>query len=280
MSNNYFQGYYFKHQKDDEAIVFIPGISDDGAFIQVISNDDSYSYEFDEIGLGDVITVGGSVFSKRGVKLNLPDIKGELYYGPLTKIKYDIMGPFKYLPMECRHSIISMRHDIIGSLSFKGREIDFNEGLGYIEKDSGRSFPRQYLWIECNDFIDGSSIMASVAEIPFMRTQFKGCICVIIFGGREYRLATYLGARVLQNSDRILEVRQGLYTLRIDIEILGEGHPLAAPIKGHMIGCVNENNQTAARFRLYCSDNLLFDLESDNASYESYGLSPDMHYCN
>ena len=87
MSNNYFQGYYFKHQKNDEAIVFIPGKADDGAFVQVISNDDSYNYEFDKIGLGNVITVGNSVFSKRGVKLDLPDIKGELYYGPLTKLK-------------------------------------------------------------------------------------------------------------------------------------------------------------------------------------------------
>lgn len=276
MSNNYFEGYYFKHQKDNRTLVFIPGKSDDSAFIQVITNENSYNYEFDSVDLGQVITVGDCVFSKRGIKLDLPDIKGEVYYSALTPIRYDIMGPFKYLPMECRHGIISMRHRISGKLCVKGSEIDLTDGVGYIEKDSGHSFPKRYLWIECNDFSDGSSIMASVAEIPFMRMCFNGCICVIIFDGHEYRLATYLGARIVQNSESILELRQGRYALRIDVEDIDEGYPLAAPINGRMTGRVSENNRTSARFRFYIGSHLLFDLESDNASYECYGLSPDM----
>ena len=50
----------------------------------------------------------------------------------------DRMGPFKYFPMECRHRIISMRHTLEGRLKLNGKEIDFTNGLGYIEKDSAK----------------------------------------------------------------------------------------------------------------------------------------------
>ena len=78
------------------------------------------------------------------------------------------MGPFKYFPMECRHGIISMRHTLEGRLKLNGKEIDFTNGLGYIEKDSGRSFPSSYVWVQANDFDEPCSIMASVADIPFL----------------------------------------------------------------------------------------------------------------
>ena len=36
---------------------------------------------------------------------------------------------------------------------FKGEQtIDFTNGVGYIEGDSGTSFPESYVWVHCNDF--------------------------------------------------------------------------------------------------------------------------------
>ena len=45
------------------------------------------------------------------------NVNGRLDFGTLTPIKYDIMGPFALVPfMECRHSVISMRHPVWGAL--------------------------------------------------------------------------------------------------------------------------------------------------------------------
>ena len=54
------------------------------------------------------------------------------------------MGPFSYLPlMECYHGILSMDHNISGSIDYNDQTIDFNEGRGYIEKDYGKSFSKR-----------------------------------------------------------------------------------------------------------------------------------------
>ena len=60
------------------------------------------------------------------------------------------MGPFHYLPfLECNHAIISLRHHITGSLKVNNQKFQII-GDGYIEKDWGRSFPQDYLWLQSN----------------------------------------------------------------------------------------------------------------------------------
>jgi tocopherol cyclase len=54
-----------------------------------------------------------------------------------------------------------------GRVLLNGRELNFTGGKGYIEGDSGRSFPKSYTWVQCNDFTVECSIMVSVVHIPF-----------------------------------------------------------------------------------------------------------------
>lgn len=50
------------------------------------------------------------------------------------------MGPFSYIPfMECNHSILSMKSSANGLININDKEIKFNNGIGYIEKDWGYS---------------------------------------------------------------------------------------------------------------------------------------------
>ena len=51
--------------------------------------------------------------------------------------------------------------------------------------------------------------MLSVAEIPMAKMHFTGIIGVVLWKGREYRLATYLGARVVVNRNGMLRIVQG-----------------------------------------------------------------------
>lgn len=57
--------------------------------------------------------------------------------------------------------------------------MDFNDGRGYIEGDSGVSFPRSYTWVQCKAFRDGTSVMTSIALIPLGRLDFTGGIAAI-----------------------------------------------------------------------------------------------------
>ncbi|MEZ3485822.1 MAG: hypothetical protein K1W22_04295 [Lachnospiraceae bacterium] len=68
------------------------------------------------------------------------DISGQLRFGPLLPLKYDIMGPFCVLPfLECRHSVQSMRHTVSGKMLVNGQMYLFRNASGYWEGDQGRS---------------------------------------------------------------------------------------------------------------------------------------------
>lgn len=268
-----FDGTYYKHQKGEHAASLIAGVSAMHAFIQVITNEESYYFQYplSVHGPRRTVRIGKNIFSKDGVKINIEEkgasIFGEIKYAELTPLRYDIMGPFRYLPMQCRHSVVSLWHRLEGSLSVNGESIDFTGGTGYIEGDSGTSFPRSYAWIQCNDFQGKTCVMASVADIPFAGLRFRGCICVVYIHGVEYRLATYLGVKILLCNENQIVLKQG--TLRLEIEIdAGAGHRLVAPKAGEMVREIRERIVCGARFRFMKDGEVLLDQRTDKASFE------------
>ena len=267
MHKNYFKGYYFKHQKNNETAALIPGVANSSAFLQVITNKQSLSLKYKTISFDKVIKIGNCKFSKKGIYINTHNIQGKIIYSELTPIKYDIMGPFKFFPLECKHTIISMHHKLNGYLKIDGINYNFNNGVGYIEKDSGYSFPKKYFWLQCNDFLPKCSVIASVADIPFMGFKFWGCICVVFYKEKEYRFATYLGVKIICCNKNKLVLKQGRYQLEINIQSKN-AHALLAPYKGKMTSIIRESNCSAANFKMYVNNNLLFDLDSENVSFE------------
>lgn len=257
----YFFGQYYKHQKGDRTLSLIAGRTGSERFIQVITDDTSVRVPFQK----------GNYFSDHGVSLQIGtpqlSLQGAIRYRNLSPIAYDIMGPFRFFPMECSHGIVSMRHRLTGSLLVNGEEWDFTGGLGYMETDGGYSFPSSYTWIQANDFAEKASIMAAVARIPFGGLHFRGCICVIQYGGREYRLATYLGVRVLICTEKRIVLEQG--ACRLDIRI-GKHHsfPLAAPQAGQMVRTIREAVSCPAEFRFYKGTKQIFLLRTKHASFE------------
>lgn len=121
-----------------------------------------------------------------------------------------------------------MKHTLKGAVMLNGERIDFSGGTGYIEKDSGRSFPSEYTWIQANDFPEDASIMAAAAKIPFLGMHFQGCICIIQYQGIEYRLATYLGVKIVKCTPNRILLKQGKYALKIRIKN-ENSRELAAP---------------------------------------------------
>lgn len=285
----FFEGWYFKHQNKDTVLAFIPGHSIDESglkrpFLQIIWNENSYSLDFpEEDYLVDKkrrkIILGNNIFSPGGVKLDIQskdlDIRGMIRYGSLSPIHYSIMGPFQFVPfMECRHEIISMSHSLKGSLQVNGRVLDFTGEKGYIEGDKGKSFPRDYLWLQCNRFKEDASVMVSIAHIPFIGSSFQGCICVIQYKGSEYRFATYLGVKVVCKRETAVILRQGEYAFKIFLTNRNRkktarfSHNLLAPDQGKMVRSIKEEHLLLARFLLYKGEELIFDLTSDHVSFE------------
>lgn len=257
----FFKGYYYKHQNREHTLCIIVGRCGKESFLQIITEEFSVEVPYTK----------GNVFSKKGICLNIcmPEIslKGKIRYYDLSPIQYDIMGPFCFLPMQCRHGVISMRHRLEGQVRLNGKCMDFTDGIGYMEMDSGRAFPSSYLWIQANDFVESCSVMAAVANIPFCGFHFRGCICVIQFRGREFRLATYLGVRILLcNSDRLL-LKQGKYILDIRVKVQN-AQKLSAPQKDGMTRRIMEAASCEAEISFYEKSRCLFHFYSKQASYE------------
>ncbi|WP_300347339.1 tocopherol cyclase family protein [uncultured Oscillibacter sp.] len=280
----YFEGWYFKHQNPQgQTLALIPAfhIDRDGrrtASLQVISKDQAWWLEYPEAQLKISrqpfqVQIGQSSFGRQGIDLHIQQDNLSLYsslrYSPLTALRSDIMGPFRFFAgMQCTHGVISMGHSLSGALELNGEHLDFSDGIGYIETDRGRSFPDKYLWTQCVwDGPERGSLMLAIATIPLPVGGFTGCICSVFYGDKEYRLATYRGARIAKWFPSGAVVRQGKYHL--EVELLNEQRQaLRAPVEGRMERTIHESLCAEVRYRFWHGDHLLFQHTDSNVSFE------------
>ncbi len=275
----YFCGWYFKCQAPNKELAIIPAIhrarKSASSSIQLITSDGvfnvSFPYdEFKQCNSGFGVDIGSNHFSNSGIDLCIqaPEISavGSLKFGELSPIKYDIMGPFKYVPfMECRHSVVSMMHTVSGKIEINGVSYLFDNDIGYIEGDRGYSFPREYAWTHC--FFSGGSIMLSIASIPLGLFNFTGVIGVVMLNNKEYRIASYLGAKILKIENGEIIIKQGKMVLSVKL-IKKHSLPLFAPVGGKMNRTINESLACRASYSFTKDGQSLFSFETDRASFE------------
>ncbi|MBX2928232.1 MAG: hypothetical protein KF852_10385 [Saprospiraceae bacterium] len=294
-TRRYFEGWYVKMVDPAEQFAFavIPGISypqegEPHAFIQVLDGKRcTATYhrfpaeafvpsekEF-ELQLGD------NFFSANKIKLALPELRGELHFHnnyawPRSLGAPGIMGWYAFMPfMECYHGVVSMHHRLEGRLQVYGTDTEFGGGIGYMEKDWGRSFPGAWIWTQTNHFdVSGRiSLMASVADIPWIGKRFTGYISGLLLEDRLFRFATYTGAK-MQASIGEHEVAVSFYDRHTRLDILAHqagGGDLVAPIQGNMTGKVNESMQATVEVQLRENGVLLFEGTGRNAGLEVAG---------
>ncbi|MBD5087852.1 MAG: hypothetical protein HDT30_03400 [Clostridiales bacterium] len=277
-----FYGWYLKCQSDTQTLAVIPAVHNTGrkrtCSIQIITDNNAWTVTF----TADVfqrtkrnIFIGENQFGKDGIHLAIHTsqltIKGKLEFGSLCPLKYDIMGPFALVPfMECRHSVWSMRHSVRGNVYINGEKYSFHNAWGYWEGDQGRSFPKEYIWTQC--CFSGGALMLSVADIPMAGIHFTGVIGAILWQGKEYRIATYLGAKVVQIQNNMVRVIQG--NLELEVQLLEASECLLkAPAKGDMVRTIHESASCRAFYRFCKKDCTLFAFETDRASFEFEYLS-------
>ena len=278
-----FYGWYFKCQSDTQTLAVIPAVHRAGGkkacSIQIITEEHSWTVSMPIEAFkrkGRMISIGKNRFGEKGIRLAVCEpglkIKGKLEFGPLFPLRYDIMGPFSFVPfLECRHSIWSMKHMVRGAVYINGTAYSFDGAEGYWEGDRGRSFPKEYIWTQCS-FPEGA-LMLSVADIPIAGFHFQGIIGIVLLDGREYRLATYLGAKTARIRNELVRVVQG--SMELEARLLERsGKPLKAPARGDMVRTIHESAACRAKYRFRKNGCTLLDFETDKASFEyEYGSS-------
>lgn len=286
-SKSYFEGWYFKQSTASHTVALIPSFHRDkngnaSALLQVAADGVSFqvAYRADQFAADPNrldVRIGDSRFTADGVSLLIDtkelSLKGSLHFGPPTALRSDIMGPFRHLPaMQCNHGVLSMKHTVDGMLLVNGARLLFDRADGYIETDWGRSFPRTYLWTQCNG-LDSIAVMASVADIPIGPATFTGCICAILVGGQEVRIATYHGAHVETLSKDKLVLRQGGWVFIAEC-LAPRPVALRAPVAGEMRRIISESPACPVRYQLWKDGRPLFERIGNAAGFE-YAATED-----
>lgn len=272
-----FYGWYLKCQSDTQTLAVIPAVHNTRnkrtCSIQVITDNNAWTVTFPANSFRQTkknIFIGENRFGEKGINLAIHtpqlSIRGKLDFGPLFPLKYDIMGPFVLVPfMECRHSVWSMRHSVSGNVYINEQKYSFQNALGYWEGDRGRSFPKEYVWTQC--CFSGGALMLSVADIPMAGFHFTGIIGAVLWQGKEYRIATYLGARAIKIQNKTVRIIQG--NLELDVRLLeASEQPLNAPSKGDMVRTIHESASCRTFYRFRKKGRTLFAFETDRASFE------------
>jgi tocopherol cyclase len=303
----YFEGWYYKFgDKEGKNIgALIPGVSFDAegrhphAFIQFL--DDSgilshyFRYDIKDFSYSDKnagIGIAGSFFSPAGIDINIKDapntIKGtQVFKGitpwPVKLFSPGAMGWYAFVPaMECYHGVLSFDHLIEGRLELNGKCIDYTGGRGYIEKDWGRSFPKYHIWIQTNHFEKpGTSLMISIANVPWLGSSFDGFIIGLQHEGVLYRFTTYTGAKITSlhyDKERlVLSVNSKKLRLEVEVSCL-KGAELLTPVRGDMQGRLSESLAASTHLKLFQLDQgaekLLFEGAGRHTGLEIEGELP------
>ena len=266
----YFEGWYYKQVTKDSnfTISFIPGISynkvDPHCFIQCIICDENkklssyyFKYDLSKFSYQNSpfsVQINQSTFNEKSINIDLSNseikVKGKLTFENLEPLNVsffnpNIMGFFSYIPkMECNHHIISMNHQVKGSLVINNKTLDLTDGFGYMEKDWGKSFPSEYIWLQCNHLENSDvKIAFSAANIPFLGLVFKGFFCSLLVNDKEYRFATYNRSKLKIKNAKDGKININLIRGNLELNILGNVdnvQSLASPKNGVMNDSIKE----------------------------------------
>lgn len=301
---DYFEGWYFKMVSADggSVISVIPGISlsEDGeqrhAFIQLIDGKTAatsyYSYPITDFAFSPehfAIRIADNYFSKDSIQLNIQNdstnIQGAVYMKNQVQLTNNnkkqkrkaIMGWYRSVPfMQCYHGVVSLNHDLNGSLHINDSEHLFDNGAGYTEKDWGQSMPSSWIWIQSNSFeTKGNSFMLSVANIPWLGSSFTGFLGFFLHEGKSYRFGTYTKADLhiapLINDTLKITISDKNLTYKIEAYRSNAGI-LKAPVNGSMDRRIAESIDASLKLTVINqNDSTVFNGRTSIAGLEIVG---------
>lgn len=226
-----------------------------------------------------VLQIGKNELSERRMILDFEldgiPVKGDFHFSILSPINHsfvkpNIMGWLAYFPNECNHSIISMEHKVTGNLQIGNQIWEMQDAKGYIEKDWGTGFPKEYVWLQANDW-EKSSVVFSYATVPILGKYAKGFFLVLHHEGKEYRFTSIEGSKladfhVSSDSFTATVVKKGIrITLRAK-----QTNPifLASPVLGEMKSHIKESLDGSLELELEIKGEAITRLSTHRASID------------
>lgn len=294
---NYFEGWYVKctDVENDLSVALIPGVShfsDKQSFVQYNIHHKGQSYsgmltfgreDFEVVSEPYSIRMPKFVLSEKGVKASLKDEDNQIVldfsFGNFLSIKQtmympSIMGPFEYLVMPCAHDIVSMKHEVKGTLILNGEKIKLSSAVGYIEKDRGHTFPSKYIWLQSNSFVENPKVSLSLAVATIEKSilKFTGLIAVFHDGIKEHRYATYLGSKLEVEIDEgakgfSVRLKNKSSSLEVKVRITNE-RELISPMDLAMDFPIKETVKSKVALRFKEKGKKAMTLTSENAAAE------------
>lgn len=298
--SRFFEGWYFKLTTKDNSrcIALIPGISfsenaeENHSFIQTLDgNNKNFKYfqykvsSFNASNKPFKVTIDKSSFSLNGISLdictNSSKVKGAISFANIRYWKDSLINPgsmgfYNYIPfMECYSHVAALDGNLTGTLLFNKEKINFNGGKIYIEKNWGKSFPSQWIWVQCNSFNTRNvALTCSLAKIPFLKGSFQGFLIGLFIDNNFYKFTTINRSTIalsFGNTLSIVTTNKNL-KLTIDASSLYDDFILCyGPKNGSMSPYVNES----------ITGNIYIKLENiKNSSilYEGFGVNAGIEY--
>lgn len=286
----YFEGWYFRMQNGTHFLSLIPGIclgADSHAYIQILNAEQGISHywryppsAFQFRRDRFEISIEENIFSSECIRLRDPRLQGEIHFAnrvPFSPhpLHTGMMGPFAFFPhMQCSHGVVTIQSTLAGSLADDSGEMDFTGGMGYVEKDWGKSFPQPYLWTQAH--LDGGTFMLCLARVPVPGGAMTGLLSFLFTGEKRFFFSTYTGSRpssICRTEDGTLHLsfRTPLHRLLLSL-LMHEGLPLKAPGTHGMERKIREDPHAFLSIRLTaCNGKTVFQGQSTDAGAEVVG---------
>lgn len=225
-----------------------------------------------------ILTIGQNKLSKDFMALNINEVdlkvKGEFSFNNLKTLKKyflkpNIMGLLSYLPNECNHSISSLHHKVKGNVSLDNKTYDI-DGIGYMEKDWGTSFPKKYVWTQGSDVL-GNSVVFSNATVPILGRYATGFFLVILHNDKEYRFSSIEGSKMLSFEADHNSFKSKIQKGNLTVEIFAKQYnpiSLKSPNMGEMKSSIKESLDGNLKIALLKDGKVSFEIENERASID------------
>lgn len=170
-----------------------------------------------------------------------------IFKWPDTYVNPGSMGFYNYLLfMQCYSQVCALDMIVNGKIVLNDREIIFNNGKGYIEKNWGKAFPFSWIWTQANCFDNTTaSLSVSIGHIPFITGSFRGFLIGLMVEQKFYTFTTINKSKidiVRKELDVYINVNNSEYILDIDIVTEKDKFMLCmGPRDNEMIPLVEEN---------------------------------------
>ena len=225
-----------------------------------------------------ILKIGQNKLSKEFMILNINEddlkVKGEFSFNNLKTLKKsflkpNIMGILSYLPNECNHSISSLHYKVKGNISINNKTFNI-DGIGYMEKDWGTSFPKKYVWTQGSDVL-GNSVVFSNATVPILGRYATGFFLVILHNDKEYRFSSIEGSKMLSFEADHNSFKGKIQKGNLTVEIFAKQYnpiSLKSPNMGEMKSSIKESLDGNLKVVLLENGKVSFEITNERASID------------